>query len=237
MALVDHAGNLPAQIRALFVIAVFGGLAKRTRTHGTEFLGACTRRLVLGIGVGKGTLEGTHRVSRRATGRTRRCIARLEHQLFVLLGYGALVCDQKARTHLDAGSAEHKGGRHAATIGNTASRHNGNIDRIDNLRHQRHRRGLANMTARLGALGNHGGSSTTRYETRQRHRSYNGDDLDACIAPSLHVLGGIAGTRDDDRHLLIDHNLRDLVGKRAHEHHVDAKGLIRLSAQLVDLVA
>ena len=37
--------------------------------------------------------------------------------------------------------------------------------------------------------------------------------------------------------LLINHHLCDLVGKRAHEHDVDAKGLIRLGAQLMNLVA
>ena len=86
-------------------------------------------------------------MSRRATGRTRRRVACLEHQLFVLFGYGALVCDQKACSHLDSGSAEHKGGRYTAAIGDAASRNHGNIDRIDNLRHQCHRRGLANMAA------------------------------------------------------------------------------------------
>ena len=86
-------------------------------------------------------------MSRRATGRARRRVARLDHQLFVLFGYGALVCDQKARTHLHAGGAQHKGGRYAAAVGNTAGGHDGDFDRIDNLRHQCHRRGLANMAA------------------------------------------------------------------------------------------
>ena len=93
------------------------------------------------------------------------------------------------------------------------------------------------MSTRFGAFGNHGGGPATCHETRQRHRSHDGDDLNARIVPSLHVLGGIAGTRHDDRHLFIDHNLCDLVDKRAHEHNVDAKGLIRLGAQLVNLIA
>ena len=86
-------------------------------------------------------------MSRRAAGRTRRGVVGLQDHLLVLLRYGALICDQKARTHLHAGGAQHKGGRHAAAIGDTASRNHGNIDRIDNLWHQCHRRGLANMAA------------------------------------------------------------------------------------------
>ena len=35
----------------------------------------------------------------------------------------------------------------------------------------------------------------------------------------------------------VNHNLRDLVGKWAHQHDVHAKGLIRPGAQLVNLVA
>ena len=147
LAFVDHAGNLSTQKRTLFVSAVLGGLAKGARAHGPELFGTCARRLALGVGVGEGALEGTHRMSRRAASRARRRVACLEHQLFVLFGYGALVCDQKACSHLDAGSAQHKGGRHAATIGDTAGRHHGNIDRIDHLRDKRHRRGLANMAA------------------------------------------------------------------------------------------
>ena len=86
-------------------------------------------------------------MSRRATGRTRRSVVGLQDHLFVLLRDGALVCDQKARTHLHAFGAQHKGGRHAAAVGDTAGSHDGNIDCIDNLRHQCHRRGLANMAA------------------------------------------------------------------------------------------
>ena len=93
------------------------------------------------------------------------------------------------------------------------------------------------MAARFGALGNNRCGSTTRHETGERHRSHNGDDLDARIVPSFHVLGGITGTSHHNGHLLIDHNLCNLVGKRAHEHDVNAKGLIRLGAQLMNLVA
>ena len=93
------------------------------------------------------------------------------------------------------------------------------------------------MAARFGALGNHGSGSATRHETRQRHRCNNRDDLDARLVPGLHVLGGISGARHDDRHSLVNNDLRDLVGERAHEHDVDAKGLIRPGAQLVNLIA
>ena len=176
-------------------------------------------------------------MSRRATGRTRRSVVGLQDHLFVLLRDGALVCDQKARTHLHAFGAQHKGGRHAAAVGNTAGGHDGNVNRIDDLRHQCHRRGLANMAARFGTLGNNRRGSTTCHEARQRHRGNDRDDLDARLVPRLHVLGGIAGARHDDRHSLVNHDLCNLVGKRAHEHDVDAKGLIRPGAQLVNLVA
>ena len=93
------------------------------------------------------------------------------------------------------------------------------------------------MAARFGTLGNNRRGSTTCHEARQRHRGNDRDDLDARLVPRLHVLGGIAGARHDDRHSLVNHDLRDLVGKRAHEHDVDAKGFIRPGAQLVNLVA
>lgn len=93
------------------------------------------------------------------------------------------------------------------------------------------------MAARFGALGNHGSGSATRHEASQSHRSHDGNNLDARIAPGLHVLGGIAGAGHHNGHPLINHHLCDLVDKRAHEHDVDAKRLIRLGAQLVNLVA
>ena len=93
------------------------------------------------------------------------------------------------------------------------------------------------MAARFGALGNHRGSPATCHETRQRHRSNDGNDLDVRLVPRLHVLGGIAGAGHHNGHPLINHHLCDLVNKRAHEHNVDAKGLIRLGAQLVNLIA
>ena len=86
-------------------------------------------------------------MSRRTACRARRGVACLEHQLLVLLGNGAFICNEEACTHLDAGGTEHKGRCHAATIGDAAGRHHGNIDRIDNLRDKCHRRGLANMAA------------------------------------------------------------------------------------------
>ena len=46
-----------------------------------------------------------------------------------------------------------------------------------------------------------------------------------------------AGLLVNARHIPFGVTVRDLVGKRAHEHDVDAKGLIRLGAQLVNLVA
>ena len=46
-----------------------------------------------------------------------------------------------------------------------------------------------------------------------------------------------AGLLVNARHIPFGVTVRDLVGKRAHEHDVDAKGLIRPGAQLMNLVA
>ena len=92
------------------------------------------------------------------------------------------------------------------------------------------------MAAGLGALGHHGDGAGALDELGHGNGGHHGDDLDAGGVPGLHVLGRVAGAGDDDRHVLVDDDLGHLVGKRAHEHHVDAEGLVGLLAQLVDLV-
>ena len=93
------------------------------------------------------------------------------------------------------------------------------------------------MAAGLAALGHDGRGSGALDHAGQAHRGADRYDLDPCGHPSLHVLGGVAGTGDHDGHLLVDDHLGHLVGKRAHEHHVHAEGFIGFGAKLVDLVA
>ena len=45
------------------------------------------------------------------------------------------------------------------------------------------------------------------------------------------------GAGHDHGNVLVDDDLGHLVGKRAHEHHVHAEGLVGLLAELVNLVA
>ena len=88
------------------------------------------------------------------------------------------------------------------------------------------------MAARFGALGNNRRGPTTRHEARQRHRGNDRDDLDARLVPRLHVLGGIAGTRHDDRYSLVNHNLGDPSANGLMSMTLTPKGLSVLARSL-----
>ena len=65
-------------------------------------------------------------------------------------------------------------------------------------------------------------------------KSKNEDEPDN---PHFHVLRGVARAGRDDSHLFLGHDLRDLVGKRAHQHDVDAERLVGQPARGLDLPA
>ena len=93
------------------------------------------------------------------------------------------------------------------------------------------------MTARFAAFGDHGNGSRPLDQARERDRSDHGNHLDPGLIPGLHVLARVARTGNHDGHPLLDHDPRDLIGMRAHEHHVDAERLVRFLTQLANLVA
>ena len=62
----------------------------------------------------------------------------------------------EARTHLYAHRSQSQGCSQSPTVGNAASRDDGNIHSIHHLRHQRQGGYIADVTARFHTLGNEG---------------------------------------------------------------------------------
>ena len=150
---------------------------------------------------------------------------------------GALLARKQTGAHLHAARTQRIGGRHAATVGDTAGGDHGQIDRVDHSGDERHRGRLAHMAAGLGALGDDAVDVQARQALGKNRGGDHGEDADARLLPGGNVLGGVACTGGDDLHALLDDDLRALVDMRVHEHEVDAEGLVRELLRAADLSA
>ena len=59
----------------------------------------------------------------------------------------------------------------------------------------------------------------------------------SCFLPGGDVLAGVAGAGGDHLHVLLQDDLGDVVGVGAHEHEIDAEGLVRQLLGPADLLA
>ena len=93
------------------------------------------------------------------------------------------------------------------------------------------------MPAGLRPLGNHSIHARTYKTTCESDRCHHGDDLRADLLEGRYILAGVSRSRRDDRNTLLKDNLHDFLDKRAHEHHINTKWLIRPALRLMDLIA
>ena len=93
------------------------------------------------------------------------------------------------------------------------------------------------MAAGLRALGDDGVHAVALQTLCQDGRGHHGDDLDALLLPGGDVLAGVAGAGGDHLHVLLQDDLGDVVGIGAHQHQVDAEGLVRQLLGPADLLA
>ena len=67
-------------------------------------------------------------------------------------------------------------------------------------------------------------------------RSTHGNDGDARLFPGGDILAGRSGTGGHHRNLFLDHSPGYLFHMGAHQHDIDAEGLIRQGARQADLL-
>ena len=175
-------------------------------------------------------------MTRAATRHDRVRVLGAEHLLLPRVAHGALVDGEEARAHLHALGTQREGRADAATVGDAAGGDDGNGNGLAHAGHERHGGELADVTTRLGALGDHGIDAKALHAPGLRRGGDDGNDLDAGIAPHGQVLDRAAGARGDDLDAELDDELGDLGRERVHEHDVTAKGLAGLRLSLLDLL-
>ena len=150
---------------------------------------------------------------------------------------GALLAGKQTGAHLDAAGTQGKGRSRLTAVRDAAGRHHGNAYRIDDLGHQGHGGHLAHVAAGLRALGDDGVHAIAIQPLGQNRRRHYGHHLDALFLPGGNVLAGIAGAGGDHFHALFQNDLGDVVGIGAHQHQIDAEGLVRQLLGPADLLA
>ena len=93
------------------------------------------------------------------------------------------------------------------------------------------------LAAALGALGDDAVNAVALQPLGQDRSGHHGDDLDALFLPGGDVFAGVAGAGGDHLHILLQNDLGDVVGIGAHQHQVDAEGLVRQLLGPADLLA
>ena len=147
----------------------------------------------------------------------------LENLCLVVGMDGTLLCHQKAGSALYAARTQHQRSCDTPAVCNSSGCQYRDFHRITYLRDQRHGGQLPDVSARFTALGDDCKRTAALDHPRHCGRGYHRDDLDSGLHPLLHVLSRVTRSGDDHRDLLLYHNLRYLIGKRAHQHHIDSK--------------
>ena len=150
---------------------------------------------------------------------------------------GALLARQQACSHLGTHRAQSKRSGKLTPVCNASRRDNGNVNRVDHLRNERHGRGLAHMATALRTLGNHAVNVITRQTAGQNGGRHHGEYLDSSGFPLVHILARVTCTGGKNAHVFFDNDLRQLVDMRVHKHEVHAKRLVRQSARRANLLA
>ena len=150
---------------------------------------------------------------------------------------GALPACQQAGAHLDAAGTQREGRGRLPSVGNAAGGDDGDVHRVDDLRHQRHGGHLPHMAAGLHALGDDGVSSLIHQPLGKDGGRHHGQHLDPGILPRGDVLAGTARPGSYHLNALLNNDLGHFVGAGVHQHQVHAEGLARQALADADLLA
>ena len=191
----------------------------------------------LGIGARKGVADRAHGMAETLARYDGVDILRLEYLIFICLRNSAFLGNQKSCSDLNADRAQHERRRDLSAVADAARSDYGNGNRVNDLGHQRHRGQLADVTAALAALCDQRERAHLFHLSRECYARHNGNHADARFRPLRHVLAGIARAGGDDLDALLNHDVGYLVGKRTHEHDVDAEGLVGQLLALADFRA
>ena len=242
----DFVDDLPARLHSLDAAAALtGGEAVVVRVAFGHFreqeshqalpvheLGLVRKRLdvlrVLFPLLGRRVTQGPQGFARPAAGNDRVAFARLDDGILVDLGRAGLLRGDKPRADPYAFAAEGQGRRQAATVEDSAGRHDGDGNRIDRLGQQSESADRTGVSARFGALSDDQVATGLGRHPRVLHGGRHRDDLQARLVahahhPARHAQpGGEArGTAVDDPLHLFDRVVVDGVQQ------IDAERLFR----------
>ena len=172
---VHHAGNLPDHHRAHLHVAFPRRHAQRAQAQLFQFFRRSARRLFLEINARELVLEHSGRMPGGTSRNNRGTVAGLQYEILIILMGDTLLGHDEARAHLHRLRAQRERRADAAGIADAAGRDDGNIHRVHYLRHQGHRRQLADMTAALHAFRSDRVHARTDETLRQRHRGHDRD--------------------------------------------------------------
>ena len=151
--------------------------------------------------------------------------------------HGTFLCNQETGSHLNSLCAQHKCCRDAASVTDTACCDDRNGNSVHNLRNQGHGSCLTDVSAGLGSLCHNRVCAVALHSLCQSYGSYNRDYLNACCLPHLHIFLRVSGASGYDLYAFLHDNLCHLIGIRAHQHDVYAKGLVGYCLYLADVIA
>ena len=140
----------------------------------------------------------------------------------------ALLCRNETRPHLNAFGTQHKCRGETASVTDSARCDDRNIDGIDHLRHEGHRRDFSQMSAALHALGDDSVCSHLCDTLCDRHRSGYRNHLDIFFLQSRDIFARISRAGGHHADIFIENHLHDIVHVLRHQHDIQAERLIRL---------
>ena len=135
----------------------------------------------------------------------------------------ALLCGKQHRTDLHATGTEGHGCLKLTVICDAAGRDDRNRHGVHTLRHQGHRRHLADMSAGLTALRDDGVRTEALHQLREDRGTDHRNHLDTGFLKRRHILSRISGTGRHHRHLLFDAHLHERLCAWIHQHEVYAE--------------
>ena len=159
-----------------------------------------------------------------------------EDLILVVLMNGTLLGNQEAGTALYAASTQHEGCCDSSAVCNAAGSQNRNLNCVAYLWNQGHGGQLTDVSAGFAALCDNCKGAASLHQSCHSGGCNDRNHLDACLHPFLHVFARVACTGNNDRNFFLNDQVGYLIGKRAHQHDVDAERLVGQLACLVNLL-
>ena len=176
-------------------------------------------------------------MSVRPAGDLRINILSRNHFLFIIIMYGALFCHQETGTDLYCFRSQHRSCRKTSAVRNTTRGNYGNTYCIHYLRHQRHRRRLADMPAGFHSFRDHCIRTGTLHHLCKCHTGYYRNHTNSRFLPHSHIFSRISGAGGHHLNTFFHNHLRNGIRFRIHQHYIYAKGFIRQLLRFLHLFA